>query len=347
MDAETRRRAADALRAIKRGGEGWYSLSDAVLGRPAPRDEVVARLADLIDPGEDTTVDAYDLLPGDEHEHLWWAKSVGGVDAVYRQYREADNRRVELCAALGIDTNTGWSDAMAEMAKRLMPEGMEWLVEAWPRFEDDSPIHFGDMALIDGEADMVEAVQLWIHGKPVIYGDGGSQQLDKGERVKRPVPKVLDADGAEIREGDELWHVSGYGPRTVGKVNADGSFCFERCERTYKAEEFTHRAPVLAADGMPLRVGETVWSVDSGTRYTVEKNTDELIPIKCRSEMGTTVSLHPSQLTHERPDSWKRIEEDLGDEMAKQQCGPISPELACKLAGEYVRRCRALAERGE
>lgn len=45
MDVEERRRAADALRAIKRGGEGWYSLSDAVLGGPAPRDEVVARLA--------------------------------------------------------------------------------------------------------------------------------------------------------------------------------------------------------------------------------------------------------------------------------------------------------------
>ena len=63
---------------------------------------------------------------------------------------------------------------------------------------------------------------------------------------------------------------------------------------------------------MPLREGETVWSVDSGIRYTVEKITDGIIPIKCRSEMGSTVSLHPSQLTHERPvsDSWERLEED-------------------------------------
>ena len=77
--------------------------------------------------------------------------------------------------------------ALDALDRRLMPDGMEWLVEAWPRFEDDSPVHFGDTALIDGEADMVEAVQLWIHGNPVIYGDGGSQQLDKGERVKRSV----------------------------------------------------------------------------------------------------------------------------------------------------------------
>lgn len=319
--------------------------------------DAAMRLADLIDPGEDVTVDAYDLISEGDRETLRWVREHGGLEEIklVDESLRLNNSNLrsllaDVAERLGFTRyGDGYEpdDLLDALDRRLMPEGMEWLVEAWPRFEDDSPIHFGDMALIDGEADMVEAVQLWIHGKPVIYGDGGSQQLDKGERVKRPVPKVLDADGAEIREGDELWHVSGYGPRTVGKVNADGSFCFERCERTYKAEEFTHRAPVLAADGMPLRVGKTVWSVDSGTRYTVEKNTDELIPIKCRSEMGTTVSLHPSQLTHERPDSWKRIEEDLGDEMAKQQCGPISPELACKLAGEYVRRCRALAERGE
>ena len=76
-----------------------------------------------------------------------------------------------------------------EVEGRLMPEGMEWLVDAWPRFEDDSPLKLGDMALIDGVADMVEAVQLWIHGRPVIYGDGGSQQLEKSERVKRPAPE--------------------------------------------------------------------------------------------------------------------------------------------------------------
>lgn len=89
--------------------------------------------------------------------------------------------RLERIAAL--------NKTVAEMRPRLMPEGMEWLVDAWPRFEDDAPLKLGDMALIDGVADMVEAVQLWIHGKPVIYGDGGSQQLERGERVNRPAPK--------------------------------------------------------------------------------------------------------------------------------------------------------------
>lgn len=49
-----------------------------------------------------------------------------GVETVKSEAIRAEgNRRVELCAALGIDTDTGWSDAMAEMVKRLMPEGME------------------------------------------------------------------------------------------------------------------------------------------------------------------------------------------------------------------------------
>lgn len=82
MDAGTRREAAEALRAIKRGGEGWFSLSDAVLGRPAPRDEVVSRLADLIDPGEDTTVSAYDLLSEGDREALRWVHGHGGLERV-------------------------------------------------------------------------------------------------------------------------------------------------------------------------------------------------------------------------------------------------------------------------
>lgn len=73
MDITERRKAADALRAIKRGGEGWFSLSDAVLGRPAPRDEVVARLADLIDPG-DLTARGIDSI------YDWCFASIEGAD---------------------------------------------------------------------------------------------------------------------------------------------------------------------------------------------------------------------------------------------------------------------------
>lgn len=121
---------------------------------------------------------------------------------------------------------------------------------------------------------------------------------------KRP---VLDADGVEIRKGDTVYQMGcKYRVSHLHGANDYVRIVYENSGRWVDMKTLTHRAPVLAADGKPLREGETVWSVDSGTRYTVEKVTDELIPIRCCSEMGSTVSLHPSQLTHERPDSWER-----------------------------------------
>ena len=154
---------------------------------------------------------------------------------------------------------------------------------------------------------------------------------------KRPAPKVLDADGTEIRVGDEVWDVETGCKRTVRAVNDNETVEFDGYEnRGWFSKFLTHRAPILAADGKPLREGETVWSVDSGIRYTVEKITDELIPIKCHSEMGYMVSLCPSQLTHtkpEQPDTYAKLYDDVHDE----RCG----------SEEFVRRCRALAERSE
>ena len=196
-----------------------------------------------------------------------------------------------------------------EMEKRLMPEGMEWLVDTWPRFEDDAPVRFGDMALIDGAADMVEAVQLWVHGKPVIYGDGGSQQLEKGERIKRPAPKVLDADGAEIEVGDDLYsvegmlkfHVSAIDKKS-GRIATEAMFALDKWA---DPKMYTHRAPVLAADGRPLREGETVWHED-GTELRVlgflhEEGDETLVKVERVSGPTDWCECLSLSLTHERP----------------------------------------------
>ena len=188
-----------------------------------------------------------------------------------------------------------------EMEGRLMPEGMEWLVEAWPRFEDDAPVRLLDDFERYGEENGVSAVTMYSDGSFAL----NCRAYSKGERVNRPAPKVLDADGVEVDVGDDLYSIEGclklhvsHIDRINGKIATDAMFSLDKWA---EPAMYTHRAPVLAADGKPLRGGETVWSVDSGTRYTVDKITDELIPIKCCSEMGSTVSLHPSQLTHERP----------------------------------------------
>ena len=236
---------------------------------------------------------------------------------------------------------------------RALPDGMEWLVEAWPRFEDDSPVHFGDMALIDGDADMVEAVQIWIHGKPVIYGDNGSQQLEKGERVKRPAPKVLDADGVEIRVGDTVCGTRDMEPmRVVDTDSRECGFKHIKCEKEgdgfwfYCPDELTHKLPVLAADGKPLREGETVWDGKGNGPYIIKKIEDDGI-VRIDSN---DLDYFASEFFSERPDSWELIEEEKG----------LDPFDYCKKVGhklwtfdnaeefkasDLVRRCRALAER--
>lgn len=252
---------------------------------------------------------------------------------------------------------------MEAMRPRLMPEGMEW-----PFFEDGEPVRIGDEYADTFGANTVATIEFGDGYSAINPNTPGGYVVGKfegahGRYVPRPAPKVLDADGVEIRVGDEVWpkypsadrseHVeraevvgiqAEYGRVDVQAVYATGMSFREQID----ADRITHRAPVLAADGKPLREGETVWSTDSGTRYTVEKVTDELIPIKCCSEMGPTVSLHPSQLTHERPDSWERIEADCMQD-AKDYCDEhgIEPEYP-KHSGkakceDLVRRAKKLA----
>ena len=313
------------------------------------------------DSGDVTTMSAYDLLAKEDREALRWVREHGGLSDVRLCHNAAYNRRVELCSALGIDLETGWSDAMACMGTRLMPEGMEW-----PVFEDGEPVRIGSdfgygvklgsfevtSILFTSEGCFLEPDYSW-------EADDYALKVKQGVRVKRPAPKVLDADGAEISEGDDLWHVSGYGPRTVGKVNADGSFCFEGCERTYKAEEFTHRAPVIAADGKPLREGDTVYDVEDAKGYPHTVASLELdglghVKTTCEEPTPASVSIHPSRLTHERPDSWDRLMDDATQHpwyycrQHGEETDAVSPdddlaEVVTPFEQDLVRRATALA----
>lgn len=221
------------------------------------------------------TMSAYDLLPEEDLQTLRWVREQGGLDVV--------KTHAELFQQL-----KGERDELRELArdyeKRLMPEGYEW-----PRDETGELLRYMDRYISDGSECEVWHIDFDSYGEATILNSDYSKcSLEKGERVKRPAPK-------------------------------------------------------LAADSNPLRERETVWNVKTGERYVAGAFASGCVNVSDGSGRG--LQLLPSQLTHTKPerDSWERIEEDLGDEMAKQQCGPISPELACKLAGEFVRRCKALA----
>ena len=104
---------------------------------------------------------------------------------------------------------------------------------------------------------------------------------------------------------------------------------------------------VLAADGEPLLNGDEVWRVKDGSGpYHVQE-------IRHGSSVcvgETWLAFRPKELTHERPESWERIEEDaMMDAKVYCESRGISPEYPkhngkakCE---DIVRRCRALAER--
>lgn len=131
------------------------------------------------------------------------------------------------------------------------------ILDMWPRFEDGEYVWFGD------EVEMQDEIvrEVWTFTLDVnAEGDkrlylNGFQGLFvlPGERVKRPAPKVLDADGVEIKVGDTVWTLDGL-EGVVTKVE-DGAACI-----AYESD------------------------------YAQRKEADNL--------------------THARPDSWERLEED-------------------------------------
>lgn len=284
-------------------------------------------VADLIDrkttrnPADCTTVSAYDLLPDEDRDAIAWVREHGGVDAVRRDFQDADNQRVELCASLDIDLETGWADAMVAMRRRLMPEGMEW-----PRFETGEPVRLGDeFADGLGGTRVCTSVEFLACEEGVrdvlIHWDGDDPDnamlvcMASGERVKRMAPKVLDADGVEIRVGDTVYDMVGDRHKVKGfGKQGDVLLEFHNDESLgWRPSNFTHRAPVLAADGRPLREGEHVYHVETGAELVVKelpKPGEYQAVVVFAPPASHLTSFDPDQLTHQRPDSWERLEDD-------------------------------------
>ena len=183
-------------------------------------------------------------------------------------------------------------------AERALPEGVEW-----PRFEDGELVGFGDEVEFEGETWKVTGVGFESPGFDIGLRCGlniGAMSGSYGERVKRPTPKVLDADGAPIEVGDTVYFVGGSGTRFAVKdidFKPDGPF-----------------VDIIDED-----------------RYSATVN--------------------PESLTHKRPDSWERIEEDAKlaprAYLEKRGMNPEKTERVASMMADIVSRAKALAKAGE
>lgn len=272
-----------------------------------------------------TTVSAYDLLPDDDREALAWVREMGGVDAA---------------------------------KARTMPEGCEW-----PRFEDGEQVRIGDefAERIYGNPCRVGHFAINKHALLIFDEEdlNDCEAIDHGSRmrVKRPEHTVLAADGEPLEVGQTVYTLNDDRPYTVKKVetNRVSVNAGEGAYDVWKAPTYlTHQRLVLDADGVLIKEGDTVYVAPFDDPLTVRGfAADGRVLMDYHSD--DSFGYRPEDITHtkpEPPDSWERIDEDAGKNPF-DYCNDVGHRLDTCVNAErvksrdLVRRCRALAERGE
>lgn len=142
---------------------------------------------------------------------------------------------------------------------------------------------------------------------------------DAERRVLEMWPRF--EDGEPVMPGDEFIDYTTLN-KTVKSVVVYGGFVRLHTEGGNWIDcnigERVKRAPeVLDADGVPIKVGDTVWIIPE-----CSDTPDEPHEVACIDKWGEVLlefhlerstGLKGEYLTHTRPDSWERIESDLND----------------------------------
>lgn len=259
----------------------------------------------------------------------------------------------------------------AEAREMPMEDGesiTEWL-DRWfiprPRFEDGEPVQFGDEFIVDRY--MVESQTLthigifskeWLEDcgqyrgvAPVYEMNYCRPACDDGELpvIKRPTPKVLDADDVETKVGDTVYLIDHYDEdlseyhgalqvmeiRSIG-CSADPFFVVaneEGIATDLGHELFTHERPVFDADGVRICKGDKVWFVDGiGGFRSVNKLLDGGVNLVGDGSQAVTCG---HELTHRQPDSLERVLDEFGTIVMPTE----------EAYGELISRLAAIAER--
>lgn len=306
----------------------------------------------------------YDAILPDDRSAIAWVREHGGLEKVKRQRRESIPSEVyerkrraflehirECETALGKrnahikaleNKNTQYfcyvsfikrNGGLEDVARRLMPEGMEW-----PCFDDGEPVRIGDEYADTFGANTVATIEFGDGYSAINSNTPGGYVVGKfegahGRYVPRPAPRVLDADGVEIRVGDTVYGFAGQQYEVTGLCEYESSIVHAKTvgdgvaadellalsgqlnSAQLEASKITHRAPVLAADGRPLHEGETVWHEEDGTQLRVigfgdEEDGETIVRVERISGKTDWLECRSLSLNHEQPDSWERWREE-------------------------------------
>lgn len=124
-----------------------------------------------------------------------------------------------------------------------------------PRFDDGEPVQFGDEFYCGnsqttvGDTWNVKRMTFYSNGNTIVADNRfSSTMLAPCERLRRPEPpKVLDADGIEIKVGDEVWGVEdSEAPWTVESISGEHVTCVSnesKWHRYARCSTYTHKRP--------------------------------------------------------------------------------------------------------
>lgn len=220
----------------------------------------------------------------------------------------------------------------------------------FPRFEDGEPVQISDMEEIGALA----TYRVYMDGswefEPDKYEDERNpkpwdvQFGARNDRVRRPAPEALGADGLPIREGETVWDVYRSGPAEVYRIgpadDEDGPVVWD-IEGNYTMPYLlTHERPVLGADGLPLKVGECVYGV--GSRFkkfpivSVHRAGDTINGITADSDFVMYEEGYDwaEDLTHTPPETQERIDRDAALPAREYYARHIGHDVAEKGAVE-------------
>lgn len=188
----------------------------------------------------------------------------------------------------------------------------------------------GKRVLSEREREILDMWPRFEDGEPVMVGDEATSNKNRRFTVKR----------IEFMHGKWMLNDS----RTEGHYRNGKS-----CERMNR--------PALKmrdADGVEINVGDKVWLLNGiDNELVVEEIDDESGWVGTRSANGGCLSVYNTHLTHTRPDSWERLEEDASKDTCVyfggtghfdcSECSSGGVNCFRRMKLDIIRRAKALA----
>lgn len=156
------------------------------------------------------------------------------------------------------------------------------------------------------------------------------------ERDYIPRPRL---DGEIISEGDELCQCYDHEPdivRGIGMIDGEIEVLLDNHGWFNESEIERPQPKVLDADGVEIKVGDTVWNTEGNYKYTVKRMCSSKDCVIADGDKGKGYHLMGYFLTHKEPDSITKIRDDMDASLRGMK--------VCDLQG-FIDRLSAFIER--